>query len=146
MLQPRFERRASHSALALLEQPRFRAGLDFLRLRGEVGEADPELAVWWEALFQAGDEKRRDLLDSVRETRGPRRVKRETTRAPAAGRGDADRPRANEAGQRDAANDTAEASDSGEPADDGSAAPDAAAPRKRRRRRRRPADSAGTPS
>ena len=77
MLQPRFERRASNSALALLEQPRFRAGLDFLRLRGEVGEADPELAVWWEALFQADDEKRRDLLDSVRETRGPRRVKRE---------------------------------------------------------------------
>jgi len=146
MLQPRFERRASHSALTLLEQPRFRAGLDFLRLRGEVGEADPELAVWWEALFQAGDEKRRDLLDSVRETRGPRRVKRETTRAPADGRGDAPRPRANEAGQRDAANDTAEASDSDEPTDDGSAAPDATAPRKRRRRRRRPADSAGTPS
>src|SRR6185436_4731764 len=110
MLQPRIERRASHSALALLDQPRFRAGLDFLRLRGEVGEADPELAVWWEALFQAGDEKRRDLLDSVRETRGPRRVKRETSRPPAAGRGDADAPRANEAGQRAAANDTGEAS------------------------------------
>ena len=33
---------------------------------------------WWEELCQAGDEERRDLLDSVRETRGPRRVKRET--------------------------------------------------------------------
>ena len=44
MLQPRFERRASSSAPTLLEQPRFRAGLDFLRLRGEVGEADPTLA------------------------------------------------------------------------------------------------------
>jgi poly(A) polymerase len=145
MLQPRFERRASHSALALLEQPRFRAGLDFLRLRGEVGEADPELAVWWEALFQAGDEKRRDLLDSVRETRGPRRVKRETTAAPC-------RPRRcrqasdERSRQRDAATDAAEASDSGDAGDEGSAMPDAAAPRKRRRRRRRPADSAGTPS
>src|SRR4029079_15404864 len=95
----------------------------FLRLRGEVGEADPELAVWWEALFQAGDEKRRDLLDSVRETRGPRRVKRETTRAPADGRGDAAKPRTHEAGQRDAVNETAEESDSGGPADDRTAAP-----------------------
>jgi len=147
MLQPRFERRASHSAMALLEQPRFRAGLDFLRLRGEVGEADPELAVWWEALYQAGDEKRRDLLDSVRETRGPRRVKREATRAPATGRADGDAPRANEAGQRDAAaNDAPEASESGDAAEAASAGLDAAAPRKRRRRRRRPADSAGTPS
>ena len=102
--------------------------------------------MWWEALFQAGDEKRRDLLDSVRETRGPRRVKRETTGAPAAGRGDAARPRAHEAGQRDAANDTAEPSDGGEAGNEGSAMPDAAAPRKRRRRRRRPADTAGTPS
>src|SRR6195952_4579206 len=76
MLQPRFERRSSSSALALLEQPRFRAGLDFLRLRGEVGEADTELAVWWEALFQADDEKRRDLL-------GPRRVKRAPSAAEA---------------------------------------------------------------
>ena len=80
MLQPRFERRASNSALTLLEQPRFRAGLDFLRLRGEVGEADPELAVWWEALFQAGDDQRRDMLDGVREQRGPRRVKRAAAR------------------------------------------------------------------
>jgi poly(A) polymerase len=154
MLQPRFERRASSSALTLLEQPRFRAGLDFLRLRGEVGEADPELAVWWEALFQANDEKRRDLLDSVRETRGPRRVKREAPRAPAGGRGDADRARSNAAAPLDAGRGAAEAEDSrpgdtgagDEGGDEGSAATDAAAPRKRRRRRRRPADSTGTPS
>ena len=80
MLQPRFERRASSSAPTLLEQPRFRAGLDFLRLRGEVGEADPTLAAWWEALYQASDEQRRDILDGVREQRGPRRVKRASAR------------------------------------------------------------------
>jgi poly(A) polymerase len=137
MLQPRFERRASNSALALLEQPRFRAGLDFLRMRGEVGEADPELAVWWEALFQANDEKRRDLLESVRDQRGPRRVKRESPRSPSGGRGDAARSAP--------ANDAADTSDRSESADEASA-PDAVAPRKRRRRRRRPADSAGTPS
>ena len=77
MLQPRFERRAPHSATTLLEQPRFRAGLDFLRLRGKVGEADPALAEWWEAFFQAGDDERYRMLEAVREPRGgPRRVRR----------------------------------------------------------------------
>jgi poly(A) polymerase len=154
MLQPRFERRASQSAMALLEQPRFRAGLDFLRLRGEVGEADPELAVWWEALFQADDEKRRDLLDSVRETRGPRRVKREAARPTAGRRGDADRAGSGQAVGDDATRDATAAGegddrstggDGGEASDEAAATADAA-PRKRRRRRRRPADPAGTPS
>ena len=77
MLQPRFERRAPHSATTLLEQPRFRAGLDFLRLRGKVGEADPALAEWWESFFQAGDDERYRMLEAVREPRGgPRRVRR----------------------------------------------------------------------
>ena len=43
MMQPRFERRTGSSALALLEQPRFRAGFDFLRLRADVGEVEPAL-------------------------------------------------------------------------------------------------------
>jgi len=140
MLQPRFERRASSSALALLDQPRFRAGLDFLRLRGEVGEADPELAIWWEALFQADDEKRRDLLESVRE---PRRVKRAGPRESAAGsEGNRAPPRAT------TADDSGESRDPvGADAEAGEGeAGDAAAPRKRRRRRRRPADSSGTPT
>jgi len=136
MLQPRFERRASNSALALLDQPRFRAGLDFLRLRGEVGEADPELAVWWEALYQANDEKRRDLLDSVREPRGPRRVKRATPRASGGdaseggaagtGRDGASRSATNEgrpAGDRREAGDAGDRRDLGE-ADDASEAGD----------------------
>ena len=155
MLQPRFERRAGHSALTLLEQPRFRAGLDFLRLRGEVGEADPELAVWWEALYQAGDEQRRDLLESVREVRAPRRVKRAEPRAQEGGR-DEQTPgaarRDSAAGDDRGGEDRSEARDSGHDQDasegrpDEAATTDPAAPRKRRRRRRRPADSPGTPN
>ncbi|HEV7577770.1 MAG TPA: polynucleotide adenylyltransferase PcnB [Caldimonas sp.] len=161
MLQPRFERRASNSALALLEQPRFRAGLDFLRLRGEVGEADPELAVWWEALFQANDEKRRDLLDGVREQRGPRRVKRTAPRGEG-GEGDAggDRGAGGAGRERGAGDDrgdavprlspaheAGDAAEGGDGADDEAGAADgAAAPRKRRRRRRRPADPGGPPT
>ncbi|MEO5846091.1 MAG: polynucleotide adenylyltransferase PcnB, partial [Caldimonas sp.] len=143
MLQPRFERRASSSALALLDQPRFRAGLDFLRLRGEVGEADPELAVWWEALFQAGDEKRRDLLESMREPRGPRRVRREAPRDPQGDRGDSGRAQ-HARGAADASDDAGDGAEA--IAGEGGSAPEAAAPRKRRRRRRRPTDPAGTPT
>ena len=145
MLQPRFERRSGHSALALLDQPRFRAGLDFLRLRGEVGEADPALAIWWDALYQAGDEERRLLLDEVREPRGPRRARKAPGPASAGAAGavalgagfDA---RATSAPASDA--DAADASDAAE-ASDALGATDVldapGAPRKRRRRRRKPA-------
>ena len=77
MLQPRFERPGS-TRFSLVEQPRFRAGLDFLRLRGEVGEADPALADWWEAFFQASDDEREDLVAQLREEqhKGQRRVVR----------------------------------------------------------------------
>ncbi len=74
MMQPRLERRSGSAPLTLVEQPRFRAGLDFLRLRGESGEVDPELARWWEAFWLADDDARRDLLAGMREREGPRRV------------------------------------------------------------------------
>jgi poly(A) polymerase len=129
MLQPRLERRNSSSTLTLLEQPRFRAGLDFLRLRGEIGEADPALAVWWETLYNADDDERQRLFESVRELRGPRRVKT----APAAA------PRnPNPAGSEEPADDAMGA------AGDDAVAAEPGAPRKRRRRRRKPGESTGT--
>ena len=137
MLQPRFERRSSSSALTLLEQPRFRAGLDFLRLRGQVGEADPALAVWWEALFQASDEERRTMLDGQREVRPPRRVKKApAAKRPASGMAE------DEAGSAPVVASGGDADDrtDGEGPGEAEGEPgDAAAPaRKRRRRRRRP--------
>ncbi len=132
MLQPRFERRAGNSALSLLEQPRFRAGLDFLRLRGEVGEADPALAAWWESLYEAGDDERHRLLEAVREPRAPRRVRQ----APAAAvqRTAAGAPVKTEHATVDLNTD--------EPAE--TAPAESTAPRKRRRRRRKPAESTGS--
>ena len=132
MLQPRLERRAGNSALALLEQPRFRAGLDFLRLRGEVGEADPALAVWWNAIYEAGDDERQRLLDDIREPRAPRRVRKAPAAAPAAA--------AAVGGAGDGV-DGRESPDALNAADlpDAAQATDATdAPRKRRRRRRKP--------
>jgi poly(A) polymerase len=127
MLQPRFERRSGNAVLTLLEQPRFRAGLDFLRLRGAVGEADPALAAWWEALYNAGAEERSRLLEGVRESRGPRRVKKASDAAPQRGPAGA-------AGEGEIAAAEVRAADDEAPAE-------STAPRKRRRRRRRPAEA-----
>jgi poly(A) polymerase len=120
LMQPRFERRQGNSVVTLTEQARFRAGLDFLRLRGDAGEIDAELANWWEDFSLADDAGRRALLDGVRALVAPRR------------------PRA---GRPAAASGSATHDD---------APPEAAvpaegdAPRKRRRRRRKPAGEAAS--
>jgi len=46
-LQARFHNTKGKRPLRLLAHPRFRAAYDFLLLRAEAGEADPELAAWW---------------------------------------------------------------------------------------------------
>ena len=61
-LQPRFEARAGKRPYALLEQPRFRAGYDFLLLRAESGEVDMELAEWWTRFQNVDGEKRAEML------------------------------------------------------------------------------------
>ncbi|HKW83183.1 MAG TPA: polynucleotide adenylyltransferase PcnB, partial [Burkholderiaceae bacterium] len=76
MMQPRFERRVGNSVMTLVEQPRFRAGFDFLRLRAEAGEIDAELASWWESFSLAQPDERRELMSRVREKEHPpRRVR-----------------------------------------------------------------------
>ena len=75
MMQPRFERRQGNAVLTLVEQPRFRAGLDFLRLRGDAGEIDAELANWWEDLSLADADGQRTLLDAARGQEAVRRVR-----------------------------------------------------------------------
>ncbi|MBX3604984.1 MAG: polynucleotide adenylyltransferase PcnB [Piscinibacter sp.] len=67
MMQPRFERRTGQGPHTLVEQPRFRAGFDFLRLRADAGEVDAELAEWWEDFSLGDDEERAALLDLARE-------------------------------------------------------------------------------
>lgn len=61
-LQPRFESRAGKRPYALLEQPRFRAGYDFLLLRAESGEIDLEVAEWWTNFQNANGEERSEML------------------------------------------------------------------------------------
>lgn len=54
-LQPRFGQTRGKRPQRLLAHPRFRAAYDFLLLRADAGEADPELATWWTE-FQQGNE------------------------------------------------------------------------------------------
>ena len=123
LMQTRFERRQGNSVATLIEQPRFRAGFDFLRLRGDAGEIDAELANWWEDFSLADEAGRRALLDAAR-TQGqgaPRRVRSSTPRVATdveAQEGEADEAEAEVATEGDA-------------------------PRKRRRRRRKPVAAEG---
>ena len=123
LMQTRFERRQGASVATLIEQPRFRAGFDFLRLRGDAGEIDAELANWWEDFSLADEAGRRSLLDAVRVQGAPRRVRSSTPRVPSEVE-----PDAPELGEGDPSAGPATESD---------------APRKRRRRRRKPAGAEG---
>ena len=73
MMQPRFERRFGNTVAALVEQARFRAGFDFLRLRADAGEIDAELAEWWEDYSLGSDEERVALMEVARERDHARR-------------------------------------------------------------------------
>jgi poly(A) polymerase len=74
MMQPRFDKRTGSGPFTLVEQARFRAGFDFMRLRADVGEIDVTLADWWQEFSLADDATREDLLQQVRPA--PQRRKR----------------------------------------------------------------------
>ncbi len=66
LMQPRFERRGGSGPYGLVEQPRYRAGFDFLRLRADVGDADPSLADWWEDFALGNDDDRAALIEDAK--------------------------------------------------------------------------------
>jgi poly(A) polymerase len=125
-MQPRFEKRVGSAPYSLLEQPRFRAGFDFLRLRAQTGEVDMALAEWWEKFSTAYDDERHAMIEEAR---------REQQSKPQAPRVRVRRPDS-DAGSVHAERNTADTVDaSGEQGD--------AAPAKKRRRRRKPANRGG---
>jgi poly(A) polymerase len=75
MMQPRFERRVGSGPFTLVDQPRFRAGFDFLRLRADSGEIDNTLAEWWEDFSLGDEDERRALIDVAKEQDHSKRVK-----------------------------------------------------------------------
>ena len=125
-MQPRFEKRTGSSPYSLLEQPRFRAGFDFLRLRAQTGEIDLELSEWWEKFSTAYDDERHEMIEQMRlaQSQKPQQPRSRVKRA------EPDDPRNFEAGEA-----TAPSHPSTESGD--------AAPAKKRRRRRKPANREG---
>ena len=132
MMQPRFDKRSGKAPYGLVEQARFRASFDFLRLRAETGEADITLADWWQA-FSQGDEGTRETLvqelKQERNQRGPgarvHRVAKGSVTGPAAG---------SEAAAEDDLTDDAHEGEA------------SAAAKKRRRRRKKPSNAAASAS
>lgn len=61
LAQPRFQNRSQRQAFRTLTHPRFRASYDFYALRAEAGDADKEIATWWER-FQFADEQVREAM------------------------------------------------------------------------------------
>jgi poly(A) polymerase len=74
-IQWRLPKRSPQRVLNLLENPRLRAGYDFLLLREEAGEALDGLGAWWTEFMAAEEDHREQMLRDVNErsTTGPRR-------------------------------------------------------------------------
>ena len=83
-LQPRFEQRDGRRPQRLITHPRFRAAYDFLLLRADAGEADPELAAWWTRFEEANARERASMLEGTgkRRRRRPRRAKADPSAGP----------------------------------------------------------------
>ena len=86
MVQPRFLQRNGRRPYRLLENPRFRAGYDFLLLRCASGEVDPAVGEWWTRFQHADEHERAAMLVEGGETakrRRRRRRRRPAEHAPA---------------------------------------------------------------
>lgn len=63
-MQARFEHANAKSIWRMLEQPRFRAAVDFLQLRAEAREVDSVQAQWWMDLANADDGDRGEMIEA----------------------------------------------------------------------------------
>lgn len=63
-MQARFERANPKTIWRMLDQPRFRAAVDFLQLRAEAREVDSVQAQWWMDLANADDSTRAELIET----------------------------------------------------------------------------------
>ncbi|WP_322999938.1 polynucleotide adenylyltransferase PcnB [Castellaniella sp.] len=103
LMQARFERATVRSIWRMMEQPRFRASVDFLQLRAEAREVDSVLAQWWMDLSDSGDERRSQMIDAWQAGHaGARRLgsgakRKRRRRKPDAARSDVDSPSSHDA-------------------------------------------------
>jgi len=133
MMQPRFEKRVGSTPFSLAEQPRFRAGFDFLRLRADVQEVDERLADWWQEFSLADESVREDL---VQQARAEQQSKPRVRRVPKA-----EAPKGEGLAGAQAARDRQADEPDENPGEEG-----VETPKKRRRRRRKPSGGGAAPA
>ncbi len=132
LMQPRFEKRTGSTPFGMVDQPRFRAAFDFLRLRADAGELPDELATWWEDFSLETDDGREAMVAEYRlQHSKAQRVRQIKPQAGSAAPSSSPAP-----------------SESGEPLHTDGDAPDpqdeGGEPTKRRRRRRKPRGGGGS--
>jgi poly(A) polymerase len=83
-LQNRLPKRYGRRAYQMLEHPKFRAAYDFLLLRGQIEGGDLlELADWWTVFQEADEDKRKTMLEVLRQQEGaPARRPRRNRKKP----------------------------------------------------------------
>ena len=81
-LQLQLPRRGGQRAKRLAENPRFRAGYDFILLREQAGENLDGLGQWWTTYQEVSPEEQQQMADEAgkavkkkRRSRGPRKKK-----------------------------------------------------------------------
>ena len=84
-LQPALERRRGKRPMALIGHPRFRAAYDFLLLRAESGEVEPEVAAWWTRFQEVNATERAAMTAERKSGRGSQRRRRRKPSAKSAG-------------------------------------------------------------
>ena len=89
-MQERLPRRNGKRADLLLENPRFRAGYDFLLLRESAGEQTDDLGEWWTRYQDVSDSERRSMIRALSEGEGrDKAAPRKRRRSPRKRRSDA---------------------------------------------------------
>jgi poly(A) polymerase len=131
MMQPRFDKRTGSTPYSLVEQARFRAAFDFMRLRADVGEVSEAIAEWWQEFSTSDDVRRQDLLEQVRDEQKTRQRVRTRDPVPSKPRSEPAARQQQDSQEPAQLDDELETETAGASADG-----DPAAPRKRRRRRK----------
>ena len=83
--QERLAQRTGKRVYRTLGHPRFRASYDFLLLRAQSGEVDPELGEWWTRFQEVDEQQRQEMLAELKgvRQRKPSRRRRRPRKRPA---------------------------------------------------------------
>ena len=73
-------RRKGAQAYRLIKHIRIRAGIDFLQLRAQAGEAESELSAWWQDFLRADEPQRAKLIETLQPSKNESKKRRSSKR------------------------------------------------------------------